>query len=229
MGSDDLFKKRKGAKKKRKESIRERAPYRYLIVCEGGKTEPNYFEGIKRKVEAKYRDKIDVKNKIELEIKGTGRNTEDLVDYTIKLRSLSEIPYGHTWVVFDKDDFTDEQFNNAIRKAQNSDIDVAWSNESIELWFVLHFEYLHSAIRRYQYIEKLNEHFTAKSINNGKYHKNLNNIFDILCKNGNIKEAIRRSEKLRKYYEEQGVTSEANMNPCTNVDRLVEELLQYFE
>ncbi|MBZ4647442.1 MAG: RloB protein, partial [Clostridia bacterium] len=52
MGSDDLFKKRKGAKKKRKESIRERAPYRYLIVCEGGKTEPNYFEGIKRKVEA---------------------------------------------------------------------------------------------------------------------------------------------------------------------------------
>ena len=146
MESDDLFKKRKGAKKKRKESIRERVPYRYLIVCEGGKTEPNYFEGIKRKVEVKYRDKIDVKNKIELEIKGTGRNTENLVDYTIKLRSLSEIPYGHTWVVFDKDDFTDEQFNNAIRKAENSNINVAWSNESIEMWFVLHFEYLHSAI-----------------------------------------------------------------------------------
>ena len=75
----------------------------------------------------------------------------------------------------------------------------------------------------------MNEHFKSKSINNGKYYRNLEDIFEILYKNGDVKEAIRRSKKLRKYYEEQGITSEASMNPCTNVDRLVEELLQYFE
>lgn len=229
MGSDDLFKKRKGVKKKRKENIRKRAPYRYLIVCEGKKTEPNYFEGIKRKIEIKYRNKIDVKYKIELDIQGTGRNTEDLVDYAKKLKSLSEIPYGHTWVVFDKDDFTNEQFNNAIRKAQNSNIDIAWSNEAIELWFVLHFEYLNTAIHRYEYIKKLNQHFKAKNVNCGKYQKNLDNIFEILCDNGDVRQAIKRSKSLRNYYEKQGITSEAKMNPCTNIDRLVEELLPYID
>jgi hypothetical protein len=69
MGTDDLFKKRRGEKKRRSENIRCIAPYRYLIVCEGEETEPNYFRGIKEKIEKVYRDKIDVKSKIELDIK----------------------------------------------------------------------------------------------------------------------------------------------------------------
>lgn len=152
MGTDDLFR-RRGIKKKRKENVRERAPYRYLIVCEGKKTEPNYFEGIRKRLNEKHTNKIDVKAQIELDIEGTGRNTEDLVNYAKKIRSLSESPYGHVWVVFDRDDFTHEQFNNAIAKAQSADMNVGWSNEAIELWFILHFEYLNSAIHRYQYIE----------------------------------------------------------------------------
>ena len=46
MGSDDLFHKRK-AKQTRdlKRKKDKRAPYdKVLIVCEGGKTEPNYFQ-----------------------------------------------------------------------------------------------------------------------------------------------------------------------------------------
>ncbi|MBZ4647275.1 MAG: hypothetical protein PWR27_2200 [Petroclostridium sp.] len=60
-----------------------------MIVCEDKKAEPNYFQDIKRKIETKYRDEIDVRYKIELDIQGTGRNTENLVDYAIKFRSLS--------------------------------------------------------------------------------------------------------------------------------------------
>ena len=73
MGTDDLFKKRKGRKNKRKENLRQMAPYRYLIVCEGGKTEPNYFEGIKKQVDKRFVDKLDIK--IEIDIEGTGKNT----------------------------------------------------------------------------------------------------------------------------------------------------------
>lgn len=227
MGTDNLFRKRRGIKKRRKENIRERAPYRYLIVCEGGKTEPNYFEGIRKMLDEKHKDKIDVKVRIELDIEGTGRNTEDLLNYAKKISSLSEILYGHVWLIFDRDDSTCEQFNNTITKAQNADMEVGWSNEAIELWFLLHFEYLDSAIHRYKYIDKLNHYFKKHGIGKGKYEKNLDNIFEILSEYGDINQAIRNAEKLREFYREQEVDNEFYMNPCTTVDQLVGELLGY--
>ncbi|KJS87014.1 MAG: hypothetical protein JM58_05755 [Peptococcaceae bacterium BICA1-8] len=229
MGTDDLFKKRKGRKLKRKENIRQMAPYRYLIVCEGKKTEPNYFEGIKQRIEIKYKDKIDVRKKIELEIEGTGRNTQDLVNYTLEIRSLSKNIYGNVWVVFDKDDFSEEQFNNAINRANENDIRVAWSNEAIELWFFLHFEYLDAAINRHQYIDKLNDYFSKYKINNGKYNKSLPEIFDILFKIGNVQKAIERSIKLRSSHCELGNITNCSKNPCTTVDELVKELFEYID
>lgn len=227
MGTDDIFKNRKGMRRKRKESNIARKPYRYLIICEGGKTEPNYFRGIKQRIDMKYREYIDVFDRIEIDIDGTGRNTQDLVNYAIKKRSLSEIPYGHTWVIFDKDEFTDEQFNNAIRQAIANDIKVGWSNESVELWFLLHFEFINTAINRHQYIEKLNEHFKRLGINKGKYKKNMDNIFEILMDKGSISNAIYWSKKLVENYKCENVSPESRMNPCTVIYELVEELLEY--
>jgi RloB-like protein len=99
-----------------------------------------------------------------IEIDGTGRNTEDLVRYAINKRKSAEIPYGHVWCVFDKDSFTDKQFNNAIQKSESNDLKAAWSNEAIELWFILHFEYLNAGISREQYITKLDEYFAVFGI-----------------------------------------------------------------
>lgn len=56
--ADQLFKKRQGKKQHRKEFIRDIAPFRYLIVCEGEKTEPFYFEGIKKLINEKYGYKL---------------------------------------------------------------------------------------------------------------------------------------------------------------------------
>jgi len=44
LGSDDLHKKRQKKRRKDKIETRKVIPYRYLIVCEGEKTEPNYFK-----------------------------------------------------------------------------------------------------------------------------------------------------------------------------------------
>lgn len=232
MGSDDFFKRKKGNKKKRKEESKKLAPYRYLIVCEGTKTEPNYFLGIKNLIDHKYEDKVVVKKrKLDINIVGTGRNTEDLVKFTVeeinKTKSLGELPYGNVWVVFDKDDFTDNQFNNAITQALKNGYKVAWSNEAIELWFLLHFEYMQSAVHRYQYIDKLNEYFNVLGL--GKYEKNLDNIFNILKENGDLGKAIANAKRLRKMHEEIGITKAAQMNPSTTVDKLVEELLAIIE
>jgi hypothetical protein len=227
MGTDDIFKNRKGMRKKRKEDNIARKPYRYLIVCEGKKTEPNYFEGIKQRIDIKYKDYLDIFNRIEIDIDGTGRNTQDLVNYAIKKRSLSEVPYGHTWVIFDKDDFTEEQFNNAIRQAIDNDMKVGWSNESIELWFLLHFEFINTPINRQQYIEKLNKHFKRLDINKGEYKKNMDDIFEVLMDKGNVNNAINWSKKLVENYKCNNILSESKMNPCTVIYELVEELLGY--
>ena len=79
------------------------APANYLIVCEGKQTEPNYFNGLKKKINEKYGSKVDVLIP-NIEIKGTGENTTALVKYTDKFVNYSNKRYGQVWVVFDKDD-----------------------------------------------------------------------------------------------------------------------------
>lgn len=227
--ADQLYKKRQGIKKQRKEAIRKIAPYRYLIVCEGSETEPKYFEGIKRIINSKYGDKIKVlKTKVDrIDIDGTGRNTESLVKYTIKKRRDALIPYGHIWCVFDRDSFSDQQFNNAISMCETHNIGAAWSNESVELWFLLHFEYLNSGITRGKYIEKLDKYFELYGVNGGKYEKNLEDIYEILVEHGDMEEAIKNAKKLKQLYR-CGITP-SNMKPATTVDELVVELFEYLE
>ena len=63
----------------RKDRLRSkrRLPTNYLIVCEGKKTEPNYFNGLKKKINEKYGNKVDVLIP-NIEVKGTGRNTTEM-------------------------------------------------------------------------------------------------------------------------------------------------------
>lgn len=226
MGSEreEFFKKRKGQRKERKENNRKLAPYRYLIVCEGTKTEPNYFMGIRDKINLKYKNSVRVEQQIEIFVEGTGRNTNDLVEYVEEIVNRSPEFYGHIWVVFDKDDFSDNQFNSAIKQAQSKGYKVAWSNEAVELWFLLHFEFLQSAINREQYIDKLSNKF--KNIGIGKYEKKMRNIFELLNEHGSIENAISRAEKLLNVH---GDIPPARMKPATTVHKLVEELLMYIE
>ena len=43
--------------------------------------------------------------------------------------------------------------NKAINDATANDLKVAWSNEAFELWYLLHFIFLDTAITRKAYIE----------------------------------------------------------------------------
>ena len=107
-----------------------------LIVCEGEKTEPNYFRSFHM-----------MKNQSDLvyEIKSEGGriNTVDVVNLAIQLRDKAKKegnPYDSVWAVFDKDSFPDDKFNQAIKKAEANGIGCAWSNEAFELWYVYHFD-----------------------------------------------------------------------------------------
>ena len=73
---------------------------------------------------------------------GTGRTTNGLIRFVEKKRNSGEWEkYKKFWLVYDKDDFPLDNFDNTQFEAEaKKDVEmaVAWSNESIELWFLLH-------------------------------------------------------------------------------------------
>ena len=42
--------------------------------------------------------------------------------------------------MFDKDDFSANDFNNAITIAESNNLGVAYSNQAFEYWIILHFD-----------------------------------------------------------------------------------------
>ena len=128
--------------------------------------------------------------------------------------------FDRVWAVFDKDDFND--FNDAIRLAHKNHILCAWSNESFELWYYLHFQYLDTGISRAQYIEKIEREVQNKTNDTSyRYKKKSPETFDILQRIGNESLAIKYAQRLRESF---SGTDYASHKPCTTVYELVEEL-----
>ena len=194
--------------KKRRGDLRSQH-LNYLIVCEGEKTEPNYFKAI-----------VETRNSsvISVDLEGIGSSTVKLVKEAIRLRDKDKNKYDRVWAVFDKDDFHD--FNKAIELANQNNIKTAWSNEAFELWYVLHFQYLDTAISRKRYIEIINRYFRA-FIPTFKYEKNSTDFYHILKKYCNEDQAISNAKRLVSNYTDYNFSSH---HPCTMVYNLIEEL-----
>ena len=210
---DNALKKRlQRNEKKRSVNTRVKVIY-FLIVSEGEKTEPNYFKALEKELP---------RGTIELKIDGVGRNTIGLVDYAITLRDSSIRRFDRVWVVFDKDDFPDINFNNAILKASSNGINCAWSNEAFELWFLLHFQFVNTGMNREDYKVYLEREIKNKSGNSTyRYFKNDNTTYDLLKCYGNRNQAIEWAKQLHQSYSDQRY---ATHNPCTLVYALLEEL-----
>ena len=174
---------------------------RILIVCEGGKTEPNYFLAFK----------------VTNDVYGRGLETIRVVEEAIRLNE-KEGPFDQVWCVFDKDDFPADDFDNAIKMAESrSDqrFHVAFSNESFELWYLLHFEYLQSATSRDDYCAKLKRHL-------GSYAKGDVGNYEKMQSKGSEADAIRNAESLLTIHAPG--TPYSRCCPMTTVHELVKEL-----
>ncbi len=203
------------AAKKRKVATRDKI-VRFLIVCEGERTEPNYFKELVRDKYSEVRSE---------DIVGEGRSTCALVKRTEEIREKLErqrqLRFDRVWVVFDKDDFND--FNEAIALAERKGYKAAWSNEAFELWYLLHFVYLDSAISRADYIKKLeNEIRRFDGYENFCYKKNDPGIYAMLQNIGNETQAKLRAVRLRSMFD--NAYDFKSHKPCTCVDILVDEL-----
>ena len=174
---------------------------RFLIVCEGEKTEPNYFRSFRVP-----REVIDVH--------GLGDNTVRIVESAIEL--MAEDNYDQVWCVFDRDSFPARNFNAALDLARRHGIKMAYSNEKFEQWYVLHFEFLNSGIHRADYITKLHR------LLGHRYEKNSDMIYEELEERQ--PDAIRNAARLLALYSPQNPERD---NPSTTVYKLVTELNRF--
>ena len=154
-------------------------------------TEPKYFEGIQQIINSKYRERIH------LEICGEGCNTVNLFDIAVRRARQNPNGYKHVWIVYDTDDFPKDKVDAVpvLCKHQSTEdcqYHAIWSNQCIELWFLLHFGYMHADLYRKEYFVKLNEQFAMRGM--GEYRKNRSNIFAMLLPYINI--AISNAKKL---------------------------------
>lgn len=205
MSRPDLFWKRNCEREIKRQRFSRGSPRDvFLIVCEGEKTEPNYFRS------------FPATNK-QVEVVGVGATPERVVEAAIKHKHSGRKyrKFDQIWCVFDRDSNPPQNFNAALDLARRNGIHVAYSNEAFELWFVLHFDLLESGISRHQYISILK----AKL---GDYQKNDSKIYEKLLDRQQT--AIRNAINLLTRYNPPNPHRD---NPSTTVHMLVLELKRF--
>lgn len=189
----------------------------FLVVCEGGKTEPNYFKSFN-----------DAGGGIVVEVVGLGANTMSVVDKAVELKGGGR--YDRVWAVFDRDDFPKDSFDNAIGRAEAHGVSCAWSNEAFELWLLYHFVNVTAPMRRADYAAAINAAVNAAvnaSPRRGggrkfSYAKNDAGIRGVVEEYGSVDDAIRFAEAQSRSFDDRRYSLH---NPCTMVFRLVRQLL----
>lgn len=184
-----------------------------LIVSEGEVTEVEYFEKFKL-------------HTLQIVPVGTGFNTVSLVERAKKeemIQKKRNLKVDQVWCVFDKDSF--HNFDEAFPLAKEYGFGVAYSNQSFEFWFLLHFDFFQGQMNRDLYKEKLNNYLKKYGQEYGDKHIS-QALFNTLW---TLKEvAIRNADKLEKYFEEQELPYSLRES-STTVHHLVNELLKYIE
>jgi len=165
-GGDKIFQKNKEKEKKDFKRITNNRAKRddVIITCEDSVSSPAYFRMIIEKLIENR--KITQDSIVIVPHDGSTHPTgvlKNLKNYKNEYGKTYK-DFEHKWIVIDRDiervnggGHTAEDFNNAIENAKNKrsnlNIEVAYANDSFELWYLLHFEYRNTAILRDDIIE----------------------------------------------------------------------------
>jgi len=234
-GGDKLFQKAKDKKDFRRKSADKDLVKSVIIACEDSVAAPTYFQLIIDKLieERKITPNsvVFVPHDGHTDPKGVLNNLKNY-----KKNGITYKDYEYRWIVIDRDRYyngggghTKEGFKSAItsanKKRKDLHIDVAYSNDSFELWYLLHFDYRDTPIMRDEIIKNvikklknLEPHIFAKLTKENIKDKNYTkHIFNTLQNKQD--DAILRAERLLETYGE--THQPENDNPSTTVHKLV--------
>lgn len=177
---------------------------RILIVCEGEKTEPHYFDALRRLYRL---------GTVAVVIRDCNRRTapEQIVDFAIRCRE-EDPDIDEVWCVFDSESAGERQsFNRAVEIARSYSLGLAVSNPAFEYWLLLHFAFTSRPFcDGAEVLTELRSHLQD-------YDKGYSKFGTVL---GAIESAARRAERVL----EQSVDRSFAPNPSTYVQRLTQKL-----
>lgn len=217
MGKNNFKSKIRGAKDFSRRGSKK-SPYEtILIVCEGEKTECNYFLDLCRF------HRLNTANIII--VNGKGSAPINVVDYAIEYAEKTA-DIDHVMCVFDCDEHS--TFNRAIDKLRRhrpkrnskskSQYHAFTSTPCFELWLLLHFVYTAKPFSKSKnksasgnLISQLRDYWPD-------YIKNHMSLFTVL--NKQLESAFKNAKKLARYNEDAN-----SKNPATNIDELVWRLV----
>jgi len=222
MGSENLFHKRKGKSTRslsRRGAVKDSVPI-YLIVCEGNKTEPEYFNDLRN---------FERLACITVKVCGEcGSAPISVVEHALQLYkdlTIGGEPVEEVFCVFDKDDH--ESFFRAcalIEKSKKEKIPITAviSVPCFEYWILLHFQY-----NRAPFQGKGNASSAGVVCKNVQKHikgytKGAKGLYASL--KSKQADAVSHS---RRAIEDMNATGQDN--PSTHVHTLVEQLLKFSE
>lgn len=177
-----------------------------VIVCEGEKTEPNYFKEL--------RQKFRLSNLTVQIVPGKGAPIS-IVNCAIDEKKKLDESSDEVWCVLD----TENPANNAtlapaIEKARNNKINLAISNPSFEYWYFIHFEDSNRPFANGQEMKR------ALRLHIPDYDENMS-VFSIL--DDLTPTAIEYATSLRRRSPD---SWDIFPNPSTSVDKLVQEIIE---
>ncbi len=191
----------------------QRPPYdRVLIVCEGRKTEPLYFDDIRRQ---------NSLPSAHVRVLPSGFRTEprQVVDFA-EQEFLRTRAYERVYAVFDRD--THLTYHDALIRAtalngryRNDEgrpvrFGAVVSVPCFELWLLLHFEDTQAFWNHRETIERLTQHIPS-------YEKGMTGVYALVEPHLDV--ATERARRLRARF-----VAENGTDPFTSVDELVEFL-----
>jgi hypothetical protein len=192
----------------RRRRPRRQPKRRILIVCEGRRTEPAYFEDLRIKFRAV----------VEVRVEPAGPTPKPLVERAVRMKKEAErdararrdsfLLYDEVWCVFDIDQHP--RLPDAQQQAKANSISLAISNPCFELWALLHFQEQSGFLKGRTARARLKKHLP-------RYDKVL--PFESL--DPHYLTAVARAQRLDRRCEEAGCPGD---NPSTGVYRLTERI-----
>jgi len=186
-----------------------------LIVSEGSKTEPLYFNSLKSNLRLAM---------VEVKIVGEGAAPITVVDRAIELReerkrlakkSITKAAYEVVYCVIDVEAPKAKSLPRAVNKAKDNKLDVILSNPCFEYWYILHFRKTSKPFNTSRDVK------SALRQEHSAYSECDTTIFNVVYPK--TSDAIKHSKEVLK---EQHNDAEdlSNCNPSTHVHKIVEYL-----
>lgn len=202
---------------KRKRKYIRPSPF-FVIVCEGKVTEVDYFKGFP------YYHKLGAVSKsgkkychAAVYIEPEAGQHEKVVIKAQEIFNILKKKYGtictsEVWCVFDCDNDI-SGLKRAIQAAESKHFNAIYSIQCFELWYLLHFQELYTAINKSEYDRRISRKLKID------YSHSTRGMYDLLKEYQDY--AIKVAKQL---WEQKKQIGELQGDPITNVHILVEAL-----